>query len=203
MSLWKTILLAATAALLCPAVEFRFVPSPDVEVRLEVSFPKPYNGTRLAFYSGDRERCFSAETGLKGCSERFVGAAALVQYTVKNNAAKKNKRASREIRESVSVIGQSSDLPPRPVFEKTVPLVDGRASDVQLFGYEEDAGAVTEAERLKDREDAAKVWRRYRQELYLGSDPLPFAVLEWHHTIQAIRLDRVEGPGKPLPASVR
>lgn len=189
MSLWKTILLAAAVAVLCPADEFRFAPSADVEIRLEVSFPQPYTGSRLVFYSGDKERCFSAETGLKGCSERFVGAAALVQYRVKGA-----KRNSKEIRESVSVIGQSPELPERPVFAKSVALVDGRASDVQLFGYEEDA--VAEADRLKEREDAAKVWRRYRQELYLGRDTRPFAVLEWHHTIQAIRLDRVEGPVK-------
>ncbi|MBS1826342.1 MAG: hypothetical protein JST93_13560 [Acidobacteria bacterium] len=189
MSLWKTTLLAAAGAVLCLADEYRFAPSPDVEIRLEVSFPKPYNGSRLVFYSGDQEQCFSAETGVKGCTERFVGAAALVQYTVKGA-----KRKNKAIRESVSVTGQSPDLPERPVFEKSVPLVDGRASDVQLFGYEEDAD--TEAARLKEREDAAKVWRRYRQELFLGADTRPFAVLEWHHTIQAIRLDRIEAPGR-------
>lgn len=180
-------LLAACAAVLCRAEEYRFTAAGGSQVHLEVSFLKPYAGTRLVFYTEGRESCFSAETGFAKCPESFVGAAALVQYKV---AAKKRQKP-REVRESVVVLAQSPELPPRAQFGKTVRLVGGRASDVQLFGYEEEAD-LGEAERRQERESAKRLYRRFRQELFLDGEAHPFAVLEWVHTISGIRLERVE-----------
>jgi hypothetical protein len=111
---------------------------------------------------------------MNGCSERFVGAVALVNYSIRY----KRGAAGGKIRERVVLVEQSAGLPERAPYEKTVPVIAGQASDLQLFGYEADGGA----------EEAGKVWRRFRQELFLNDEDRPFAVLEWLHTLEGIRL---------------
>ena len=84
------------------------------------------------------------------------------------------------------LLGQSEGLGERPVFNKEVKLVNGGASDLQLFGYDE--GTVDPSERAAAREQAKGMWRQFRQELFLDSETKPFAVIEWRHTISQILL---------------
>jgi len=54
-------------------------------VTMGVSFPPPYEGRRLVVYRStdpQKENCLSVEAGTSGCTENFVGAVAVVLFTV-------------------------------------------------------------------------------------------------------------------------
>ncbi len=155
-------------------------------VRMRFEFPPPYEGKRLTIYrSGQpgREECISAGIG-PGCVENFVGAVAVVMFDVHRSVD--GKPAAASIREVVTVVEQSEGLPQRPPFVMTIKLDRGIGSDLQAFGYDE--ASTPPAERAAQREQAMTEWRRYRQELYLGADKRPFAVVNWLHTTARIRL---------------
>lgn len=149
-------------AFLLLAAEFTFTPPRAQAVRVEVEFLKPHRGERLELYAAG-QKIYAAD--------RFVGAVALVRYRCKSKAT---------IRESVTVLEQGPDLGARPPFARTVKFVDGLASDIQLFGYE--GAEAPSAEEVK------RYWRRFRQELFFDGATRPFAVLEWVHALDGIRL---------------
>jgi hypothetical protein len=61
--------------------------------------------------------------------------------------------------------------------------------------------SVAERERTVMREAArTSLWRIYRQQLYLNQDSLPFATVEWNHTLDGITLLNVTA-GPPRSAS--
>jgi len=164
-------------------------------IEMTVRFLEPYLGRRLAFYNSltpHEETCLSddGKSGKK-CTERFVGAVALVRFSVKRRQGKPQTRST--IREHVSVVSQSPDLPERAAFSKTVELLNGTASDTQLFGYDE--AAIPEPDRPRALAEAKRTsWRIYRQELFIGGEAQPFAVVEWKHTIDRIRIVRTYAP---------
>lgn len=165
-------------------VDYSFATA-GAEITLHVEFLPAFAGTPLSLYSGGKAlpvfaSAFAADSRL----ERFVGAAAIVSYSVRN---KKGKPMPGAVREKVDLLGQSDDIPPRETFHKTVKLVRGVASDVQLFGYDETS--VPAENRLSVREASRTSWRKFRQQLFLNESSEPFAVVEWTHTIQGIRLD--------------
>jgi hypothetical protein len=165
---------------------------------MRVSFPAPYEGKRLSVYNAAdpvKEDCLSAATGTSGCIDSFVGALAVVSFTVTKTGFR--KRAAGSVREMVTVVEQSPGLPSRPPFSMTIKLTGGIGSDLQAFGYDESPLAATA--RAAEREAAKAAWRRYRQELYLDKDRQPFAVVEWLHTSTQIRILRVDAPPSPLP----
>jgi hypothetical protein len=182
---FQFLLLVASAALATHAADYSF-PAGDAIVKLTVEPLTAYTGTRLAVYSGSKEIPLSAETGFAGTPDHFVGAGALVRYSVESSGRKRRRGV---VRERVVLLGQSEGLPARPVYEKTVPLVNGVASDLQLFGYDEDS--VAESDRPAAREQAKGMWRHFRQELFLDGGKEPFAVLEWRHTITQIGMNPV------------
>jgi hypothetical protein len=163
-------------------------------VLMGVSFPVPYDGKRLVAYrsaASGKEDCLSAEIGTSGCIEAFVGALAVVTFTVTRTSDHKSATAS--IREVVSVVDQSPGLPARAPFTMTVKLVNGVGSDWQVFGYDE--SPLPPKKRAQEREMARAAWRRYRQELFLDQDRKPFAVVWWHHKTTGIRILRVDTNG--------
>lgn len=188
MALPKTLALIGLFTLAAHAGEYSF-PTRDGVVKLTVDFLPAYTGTRLAVYSGATEIPLSKETGFAATPQRFVGAGALVRYTVAPTGRKSKAKA---VRERVVLLGQSEGLPDRPVFHKTVKLVNGVASDLQLFGYDEDA--LPESDRAAAREQAKGFYRRFRQELFLDDQREPFAVLEWTHKVDQIALTLPAGP---------
>ena len=112
--------------------------SGDHIITMDVSFADPYVVTPLAFHSttDPLKQIWLAGNGESGaCPNRFVGAVATVRFTVKRASGK--LRGKTSIREYVTVTAQSSDLPPRPPFDKTQVLMDGAISDVQAFGCDE------------------------------------------------------------------
>lgn len=161
-------------------------------ITMEVGFNKPYVGTPLVFYDdGDplKPMCFTGNGENGACPGRFVGAVVLVTFTVKSVGGK--LRTKSWIREHVTVTAQSPDLPPRPPFDKTQVVTNGTITDIEAFGYDE--SEIVEGEREVKREKSRKqLWRLCRQELYLNDETVPFAVIHWRYTLDAIKIVRLQ-----------
>ncbi len=140
-------------------------------------------GSRKTGLPFGRGACF-------GVRRNLPGALALVAFTV--NRAADGKRAAASIREVVTVLAESPGLLDRPPLAMSIKLANGIGSDVQVFGYDE--SSLPPAEHAHEREVAKAARRHYRQELYMGKDQQPFAVVDWLHTTTSIRILRVEGP---------
>ena len=167
--------------------------SGDHIITMDVRFSHPYVGKRLAFYDDTdplKEICLVGNGDTGACPKRFVGTVATVMFTVKRARGKLRRKTS--IREYVTVTAQSPDLPPRPPFDKTQVLTNGAINDLQAFGYDESdiSEGEREAERQKSKE---RLWRLCRQELYLNSETVPFATINWRYTLDAIEIVRVQG----------
>jgi hypothetical protein len=97
----------------------------DYSIRLSVAFLEPYWGRRLSFFTNvdRRELCYSGDRGTAGkCIERFVGAVAIVTYSVKLAKARTPRLAT--IREYVAVSAQSPGLPERAPLSMTQKLIE-------------------------------------------------------------------------------
>lgn len=167
----------------------------DYSIEMKITFFDPYVGQRLAFSSSvdtGKELCFSTSDGRTGpCIKRFVGAVAVVRYSVKLANGGKPDLAS--IRERVTVSAQSSGLPPRAPFSMTQKLVGGIGSDLQVFGYDE--GPLKKSDRIRTRKQAQTMWwRMCRQELYIGGEAKPFAIVDWKHTLTRISIVQIDAP---------
>ena len=165
----------------------------DYRIEMDVRFFPPYVGGRLVFHNSlnpGKELCYSGNGDSSACIERFVGAVAAVTYRVQPR--RKNLPAAATFREVVKVVSQSDGLDERPPYIREQPLVQGVGSDIQAFGYDE--SAVAERERAAVRADwRARMWRVYRQELFLDGDSEPFGVVEWKHTLDRIEVVRAAG----------
>jgi hypothetical protein len=161
-------------------------------ITMEVRRGKPYIGTRLVFYDDEdplKPVCFTGNGENGACPSHFVGATALVTFTVKAARGKLPDKTS--IREHVTVTEQSPDLPPRPPFDKTQVVKEGTVNDLQAFGYDE-ADIPKEQREAERRRSKKRLWRHCRQELYLNHETVPFAVINWRHTLDAIEIVGVE-----------
>jgi len=167
----------------------------DYLIEMKITFLDPYVGQRLVFSSSvdpARELCFSTGDGRTGpCIRRFVGAVAVVTYSVK--LANGGTPGLASIRERVTVPAQSPGLPQRAPFSMTQKLVKGIGSDLQVFGYDE--GPLKKAERIATRKQAQSTWWRLcKQELYVDEETKPFAILEWKHTLNRISIVQIYAP---------
>lgn len=157
---------------------------------MDIRFFDPYHGKRLVFYSqtDSRKEICMVGNGERGhCPDRFVGAVVTVRFTI----TRVKLRGKTSIREYVTVTAQSPDLPPRAPLEKIQVLRNGAISDLQVFGYDESdiAEGRREAERQKSKE---RIWRICRQELYLNGETVPFAIMSWRYTLEAIEILQVQ-----------
>jgi hypothetical protein len=167
----------------------------DYLIEMKITFVDPYVGQRLTFSSSldpGRELCFSAGDGRTGpCIERFVGAVAVVTYSVK--LANGGTPSLVSIRERVTVSAQSPGLPQRAPFSMTQKLVKGIGSDLQVFGYDE--GPLKKATRIPTRKQAQSTWWRLcKQELYVDEETKPFAIVEWKHTLNRVSIIQIYAP---------
>lgn len=166
----------------------------DYSIEMTVTFFERYIGRRLAFVSGvdpGTEVCYSADGATGRCVEHFVGAVAVVRYsvTLANGAPPK----SASIREYVTTSAQSSGLPQRAPFSMTQKLVNGTGTDIQAFGYDE--APLKRVSRTRTRQQAqAMLWRLCRQELYVNEGTKPFAIVEWKHTLNRISIVQIYAP---------
>ncbi len=68
--------------------------------------------------------------------------------------------------------------------------MNGTISDLQAFGYDE--GDIAEGEPEAERQKSKKwLWRLCRQELYLNGETVPFAIIHWRYTLEAVEILRV------------
>jgi hypothetical protein len=194
---WMLLSLAALSqATSAPRNELKYgFVTKDYSIEMKIAFLDPYAGQRLAFSSSvdpGKELCFSVGDGTTGpCMERFVGAVAVVKYSVKLANGRTPTLAS--IRERVTVSAQSLGLPQRASFSMTQRLVEGIGSDLQVFGYDE--GPLKKADRIGTRRQALIMWWRLcRQELYVDNETKPFAIVEWKHTLNRISIVQIYAP---------
>jgi hypothetical protein len=155
-------------------------------ITMKVQFLAPYVGKRLVFYNsaGPHQEICAVRVGKsETCPERFVGAVATVIFSVKRAGGTVPRNTS--IREYVTVTAESPGLPPRLPFEKTQALEGGVITDLQVFGYEE--SPVANERTAAPKQSQERLWRLYRQELYLNDGKKPFAIIQWRHA-----LDRIE-----------
>lgn len=186
--------ISAAVVLLSEAAEaaqpqrFSFFTS-DYVIDMVITFLPPYSGRPFTFYrSFDPAKPVCVpERGVDSCWNRFVGSVAMVNFAVKRRDGTTPKKIS--IREQVSVLDHSCGIPAPTPLSMAVHGVNGKAADLQVFGYDE--RDLTEADRGGIREQMKREWLSYRQELYLGGDEKPFAVVEWKHTLERIELVRV------------
>jgi hypothetical protein len=167
----------------------------DYRIKMSVRLFSPYLGTRLAFH-GDanpgKELRYSNNGDASSCIERFVGALATV--TFRFQPRRPGVPAAATFREVAKVLAQSEGLDNRPPYVREQRLANGVGSDIQAFGYDESNVAESEREALR-AESLARMWRVFRQELFLNGDEKPFAVVEWKHTLNRIEVVRVTGRG--------
>ena len=174
----------------CGAQEGRTVyrfETPDYRIEMTVEAHPPYLGRRLAFYSlaqPGKELCYSGNGDSSSCIERFVGSVASVTYRFKSQ--RREARQAATFREVVEVLAQAPGLSGREPYLREQPLVRGVGSDIQVFGYDE--SEVEEQARTALRSDWRRLWRVYRQKLFVNGDREPFAVIEWRHTLERIDL---------------
>lgn len=175
--------------------EFR---TPGHIVTMKVQYPEPYRGQPLGFYHESepgKRRCYTGQ-----CIDRFVGVAAVVNFTMTRAHAKAPKPAA--LREVVTILEQSVDMPPTPVFAVTQKVVNGQVGDIQVMGYDEDGVAEPERARMR-AESLTRMWRRASQELYLNGAATPFAVIEWRHTMSGVAIVSVTATPAGASATVR
>lgn len=72
-------------------------------------------------------------------------------------------------------------------------LIKGIGSDIQAFGYDETPLKRADRGRIR-RQAQATWWRLFRQELYIGEETRPFAIVEWKHTLNHITIVQIYGP---------
>lgn len=181
------ILVAVLAAASNQPADFHFVTA-EHEISMKVEFPEAYRGQPLAFFGGDApasRRCLTDH-----CIDRFYGAVAVVNFRVTKAHPKAQKPS--QLREVVTIVEQSADLPVTPRLDLTKKVVNGEIGDVQLLGYDEDGIPAAERDRMR-REAPTRMWRKVRQELYLNGAAVPFAVVEWRHTMDSIRIETITG----------
>jgi hypothetical protein len=166
----------------------------DYSIEVKVAYFEPYKGSRLAFFTDanpGRQICFSGDGAGNRCVEHFVGALAVVTYSVR--LAGGGRPASASIREAVTVSAQSPGLPRRESVSITQKLVNGMATDIQAFGY--DDTTLGKADRSWSRNQAQRIlWRLCTQELYINKDTRPFAIIEWKHQLDRISIMRIYAP---------
>ena len=162
----------------------------DYEVRVTVEFYDHYSADGFSFRDLSRGRgfCLSA-TGEENrdCASAFFGSLAIARYRFRPRLA--GRRVSG-LREHVCTIDLDSRLPHRTPFDHSIEVRDGIASDIQAFGYETPAPALTR------NRGSVPAWYYFRQDLFIDRSATAFLVVHWRHTATAIRiLDVIPGEG--------
>jgi hypothetical protein len=154
-----------------------------------------FRGEPLCFFYAGEKTFFTAEGNKSNCPQKFYGAVRIVKIVV----VPQNKRKVLwpvKLRERVTVIRQSEELPDREVIDlsvKIIPSKDG-ITDLQVFGINLDGVPKNEAKELQ--QELFGAWREYRQELFLGESDSPFAIFLWRHT--ATRIEVIEVISSPF-----
>jgi hypothetical protein len=152
------------------------VSTPSCGITVHVNPSEEYSGT-VVFHGTNPQlngKCLSVAGTLSShdCMQDFVGVIATVDFAVRPNRSRPESCA--KLRERVRTIDENETLAKGAPFETTIHVINGMATDIQLFGFEQTA--------------PRDAWRMYRQDLFLDDDPTPFLVLHWRHTSSSIRM---------------
>lgn len=109
-----------------------------------------------------RRWCLPPDPGSTACVSTFRGALAIAQFSV--------QPASGLLRERLKLLDESEPGLAVREFERSITLVQGSGSSVQVFG------GVTGQ------------WCVYRQDLFIDDQRAPFAVMLWKQAQAGIRL---------------
>jgi hypothetical protein len=71
---------------------------------------------------------------------------------------------------------------PRAPFERLLAIEKDVVSDIQVFGYTQDAPKEGESD------SSVTIWCLLRQDLYLNGQTAPFLIVHWKHTLNLISL---------------
>jgi hypothetical protein len=169
-----------------------------VLVTLKVQPTQIYKGQELAFYRENGEKVCVWENA--SCPQQFLGAVRSVRFEFKPNGQDLPEGLS--LREKVTLVSQTEGLIKQSDREVVIPVVQGVASDLQVWGHDE--AALNGRVKKDSRKAFEGSWRIFRQELYVGDSTTPFAVITWKHTateIVVVNAVQVEDPTLALSAS--
>lgn len=153
----------------------------DIRMTLEYHDNERNAGLRFQERSTDRHFCVSPQgEENRNCGSHFKGSIAVAHYRISSHI---RSESSPWLREYVRSIDQSDRVPVRPPFERVIQVQHGRASDIQVFGYQDDSSGPS---AQKQEPDTA--WCLLRQNLYLKDNTAPFLVVHWKHTLSYIRV---------------
>lgn len=163
------------------------------QVRMSVVFYDQYSSSGFWFRDdlAGRRFCLSA-SGEEGqnCSESFAGSLAVVCYRFQPAAGLSGLTG---LQECVRTIDHDTRISDRPLFERTIQLRKGMASDIQAFGYPADPPASSASARLPE---GGGPWYYFRQDLSFAGRKTPFLIIHWRHAFGAIRIiDVIPGDG--------
>jgi hypothetical protein len=165
------------------AEQVYFFATEKYEIRMALEFHDhcTSGGFRFQERLSHRHFCLSSQgEENRDCLGNFTGAITVARYKILSHV---RSEPAVSVREYVRSIDQGDRVPARPPFERTIKLQDGLVSDIQAFGYQEQA-LSRNGIRKPDPGDA---WCLLRQDLYFNGAITPFLVVHWKHTLIAIR----------------
>ena len=160
-------------------------------IRLTFEYQDNYRSKGFGFRERQSDRRFCLSPGgqeNQDCLQGFRGSLAIAHYRLRWRGS---SVPNVPLRELVREIDRSDAVAPRPTYERSIPLQEGTASDIQAFGY-----AVAPNDSKGEGSLPPEVWWLARQDLFLGDANKPFLVVHWKHRLDAIRvLDLIPGAG--------
>jgi len=160
-----------------------FFATTEHEIRMTLEYYDNEPNRHLGFEdrASDRHFCLSAKgEENRNCISGFKGSMAVARYRISSRGLGKE---SPLLREYVRSIDQSDRVPARPPFERVIEVQHGLASDIQVFGYQDNSlGSTPQADAFDD------AWCLLRQNLYLNGKTVPFLIVHWKHALDGIRV---------------
>lgn len=183
---WMTAAVAVplTAAAHTRNIVRRFtIGTPTFEIEASVEYRDAVSASSLSFQQGSDSRSFCLSPlgdERQNCVRDFAGSLAFASYHCKPIG--RERPICSSLTEVVRLIDRDNAVPDRAPFRRTIALIAGRATDIQVFGMKQ-SGVSRGIERASD-----PAWCLFRQELFWDQETNPFLVLHWKHTLPAIRL---------------
>lgn len=156
--------------------------TPECEVRMSVEYfgNSLSEGFRFRDRLTNRSFCLSANGEEDhNCLSRFSGSMAIAFYHFR---PRPKAQMPLNLREHVRTIDHDVRMNPRPPFDRVLAIERDVVSDIQAFGYTQDAPDERESD------SSLAVWCLLRQDLYLNAQTAPFLIVHWKHTLNLITL---------------
>jgi hypothetical protein len=156
--------------------------TPECEVRMSVEYfgNSLREGFRFRDRLTNRSFCLSANGEEDhNCLSRFSGSMAIALYHFRSHP---HTQMPLNLRERVRTVDHDARMNPRAPFERLLAIEKDVVSDIQVFGYTQDAPKEGESD------SSVTIWCLLRQDLYLNGQTAPFLIVHWKHTLNLISL---------------